>query len=91
MQPAGGNPGTIWEIPYFESVKAPTTTGVSTAFITLGNWKKFYLGRKIGGMSLRIDPYGKFKENQTQFGVVTRWAPKIARAQAFTRLVTAAS
>lgn len=88
--PGANTPGTIWEYPYFESVKAPSTSATSTGFISLANWKYFYLGRKTGGMTVRVDPYTKFKENQTQFGVFTRWAPKIAASKAFTRAVTAA-
>jgi HK97 family phage major capsid protein len=88
IPPAGG---TIWGFPYLVSEKVTNTTGVSTAFISFGDYKKFYLGRRVGAMALDLDPYGLFTTYATQFRMVTRWALGIGRSTAFSRLLTAAS
>jgi len=90
-KPGNGVPGTVWEIPYFQSAKAPKTTGANTAFVVLGNFKYFYIGRRVGSMSLDIDPYGLFTTYATRFRIVTRWGLAVAMAKAFCRLLTAAS
>jgi len=90
-KPGNGTPGTIWEFPYFQSAKAPSTSGANTAFVSFGNFKYFYIGRRLGAMALDIDPYGLFTTYQTRFRMVTRWGLAIAMAKAFVRLLTAAS
>lgn len=83
-------PPNIWEVPYIASSKGPKTTSASTVFAVCGNFDYFFIGRRAGGMTLDVDPYGLFDYNQTRFRMVTRWAPKIAQANAFARLITAA-
>ncbi len=90
-KPGNGVPGTVWEYPYFQSAKAPKTTGASTAFVALGNFKYFYIGRRVGSMALDVDPYGLFTTNATRFRIVTRWGLAVAMVKAFCRLITAAS
>lgn len=90
QKPAEGRPGTIWEVPYFQSIKATGTTGTSTAFVALGNWEKFFLGRRIGTMAFASDPYTDFAKDQIRFRAIMRWALSIARSSAFCRLLTAA-
>lgn len=90
-QPGGVAPGTVWEVPYINSSKGPKTTTASTVFMVCGNFRYFYIGRRAGAMTIDVDPYGRFDYNETRFRMVTRWAPKIARANAFARLITAAS
>jgi len=90
-KPGNGVPGTIWEQPYRQSSKGPSSTGANTAFVALGNFKYFYIGRRLGAMALDIDPYGLFTNYQTRFRMVTRWGLSIAQATAFCRLLTAAS
>lgn len=87
-KPGNGVPGSIWELPYIQSVKGPSTTGTSTAFVSLGNWKKFYVGRRRGEMTLDVDPYTNFATGQVRFRMFTRWGLNAADANAFVRLVT---
>jgi HK97 family phage major capsid protein len=88
QKPGEGRTGTIWELPYFQSSKAPGTSATSTAFVALGNWKKFFIGRRVGQMSLEMDPYSEFAKDLVRFKMVTRWGMAMARASAFCRLVT---
>lgn len=90
-QPGNGVPGTIWEYPYIMSSKGPKVTAVSTAYVAFGNWKYYYIGRRVGAMMIEVDPYGFFTSSQTQYRMVTRWGGKIAQANAFCRILTAAS
>lgn len=90
----GGVPpvgGTIWGFPYFVSEKITNTSGANTAFVAFGDFKKFYIGRRLGTMALDLDPYSLFTSYATQFRLVTRWGMAIGRASAFCRLLTAAS
>jgi HK97 family phage major capsid protein len=84
----GATGGTIWGFPYFVSEKATNTTGASTAFGVFGDFKKFYIGRRVGTMSIDLDPYTYFKENATQFRIITRWGMAIGRSTAFARMLT---
>lgn len=90
--PGGGVPGTVWEYPYFESSKITDTSAVSTALAVFGNFRKYYIGRRMNsGTTLDVDPYGKFDYNQTRFRIVTRWALAAGRSSAFCRIITAAA
>ena len=88
--PGNGVPGTIWEYPYIVSSKGPKTTGATTAFVAFANFQYIYIGRRVGAMALEVDPYGLFTQNQTRFRVVSRWAGKIAQANAVCRIITSA-
>lgn len=90
QSPAGAQPGTIWEYPYIISENA-TTTAASTVAAVFGNLRRFYIGRRLGEMTLDVDPYGKFPEYQTRFRIVTRWGFAMALAAAFVSIVTSAS
>lgn len=90
-QPGAGVPGTVWEYPYVDSEKAPSAPSANAAFLAFGNFKQFFIGRRVGAMSIDVDPYGKFDYFQTRFRMVTRWALSIGQANAFCRLLTAAS
>ncbi len=83
--------GTIWGFPYFVSEKVTNTSAANTAFISFGDFKKFYIGRRLGAMALDLDPYSLFTTYATQFRMVTRWGMAIGRASAFCRLLTAAT
>lgn len=89
--PGAGVPGTIWEYPYFMSDKITSTSAVSTALAVFGNFKKYYIGRRLSAGSLDVDPYGKFDYYQTRFRIVSRWALAPGRAGAFVRIMTSAS
>ena len=86
-----GIPANIWAYPYVRTPKGPSTTGANTAFVAFGNMRHFALGRRLQSMTLDVDPYGLFKSNRTQFRIVNRFAGSIGLANAFCRLITAAS
>lgn len=88
QRPGEGRPGTIWEVPYIQSAKAPGTTGSKTAFVALGNWKYFYVGQRQG-LSIAVDPYTDFAKDQIRFRAIRRVALAMARSTAFVRLLTA--
>jgi HK97 family phage major capsid protein len=88
QRPGEGRPGTIWEVPYLQSVKAPSTSGASTAFVVLGNFKNFFIGIRKNDMVLDVDPYGGFATDKTRFRMVGRYGLSVARASAFCRLIT---
>lgn len=90
-QPGGNVPGTMFEIPVRVSETITNTSAVSRAFGVVGDFKKFYIGRRLAFGSIEVDPYGAFTSYQTRFRVASRWALKIARASAFTRVLTAAA
>lgn len=87
QRPSEGRPGTIWETPYIQSSKAPSSTASSTAFLALGNWKGFYVGLRQG-MSFAADPFTAFATDEIRFRAIKRVALSIARSAAFVRLVT---
>lgn len=89
--PGAGVPGTIWEYPYFTSEKITNTSAISTALAVFGNFKKYYIGRRLSAGSLDVDPYGKFDYYQTRFRIVSRWALACGRSTAFVRIMTAAA
>jgi HK97 family phage major capsid protein len=89
--PSAAVPGTIYGYPYIMSDQAINTSAVSTVEVLFGNLKAFKIGRRVGAMTLEVDPYGKFAENQTRFRVVTRWALGVGNEKAFSVLKTAAS
>lgn len=90
QRPTEGRPGMIYEIPYHQSAKAPSSTAASTGFVSLGNWRYFYVGRRRGVMTLDVDPYTNFAKDTVRFRMVTRWAMAVADSNRFVRLVTAA-
>jgi len=88
QRPQDGKSGTIWEIPYTQSSKAPSSSAASTAFIALANLRYFYIGVLNGVMTLDADPYYKFAEDETRFRMKFRNALSIARSTAFGRIVS---
>lgn len=89
-QPSGNTPGSIWEYPYITSEKCPSD-GVSTVAAIFGNLRYFYIGRRLGQMTLDVNPYTKFAEYQTQFRIVTRWGLALGLASALASIKTSAS
>ncbi len=90
QKPQGGQPATIWEVPVIRASNAPSTTGASTAFVALGDLKKFIVARRATAMTIDVDPYTAFAEDTKRFRMITRWGLGIARASAFVRLLTSA-
>ena len=89
--PAGNLPPQLWNKTIFQSAKAPqeADSGTGKGFIALGDWSKFYIGRRRGDMTIDVDPYGSFANDGVRFRMVTRWALALARSTAFCRIVTA--
>lgn len=84
-------PNTLYGYPYIVSSKITNTSAVSTALAVFGNWKKMIIGRRLGGTTLDVDPYGLFTTYMTRFRIATRWALAVGRSTAFVRIMTAAS
>jgi HK97 family phage major capsid protein len=83
--------GTIWGYPYRESIKCPSTSAVSTAYVAFGNMKYFMVGRRLNVSALDVDPYGLWTTNRTRFKLYQRWALIMGLPNGFVRLLTAAS
>lgn len=86
----GGQNGTIWGYPVTLCDSAPSTSGAGTAFVLFGNFDYFLIGERQS-LSVSIDPYGLFTSDQTRVRWTRRLAPQIGRADAFCRLLTAAT
>jgi len=89
-QPASDRPAALWSRPIIEASNAPleAATGAGTGFVAFGDWKKFYIGRRLGPTSLEADPYYKFDYNQIRYRLISRWALTYGRASALCRLMT---
>ena len=83
-------PGTIYEVPYIQSENAPSTTGASTAFMALANWKAIIIGIRKKAMALDIDPFTGFSADKVRFRMIQRYAFAYGRADAVVRVVTGA-
>jgi HK97 family phage major capsid protein len=86
--PGGGVPGTIYEYPYILSDAAPSTDSTSADFISFGNLKNYIIGRRLGDMTLAMDPYGLFTTYQVRFRFAQRWDGKPKFTSAFVRMGT---
>ena len=92
-EPSGDRPAALWSRPVIEASNAPleSDSGASTAFVAFGDWKKFFIGRRIAPTALVADPYTNFATALIRYRLLSRWAFAIARKSAFCRLLTAAS
>jgi HK97 family phage major capsid protein len=81
-------PATIFGYPYSEVIKMTGTTASNTAFVAFGNMKYYAIGRRIGGNTLKVDPYGLFTTNRIRYKLYQRWAFNFALRQGFARLLT---
>lgn len=88
--PSEGRKPTLWEKEIIESPKAPgiSSDATSTAFVAFVDLSKIVIGRRVGSMTLAVDPYGLFTSKQTRFRVVTAWALAHGQTKASCRLVT---
>jgi HK97 family phage major capsid protein len=64
-------------------------TGAGCIFGLFGDFSKYIIGRRVGAMSLELDPYGLFDSDQTRFRMISRWALTLGRETAFTKIITA--
>jgi HK97 family phage major capsid protein len=64
----------------------PTDTTGSACVAVFGNLRYYAIARRLGMMSLDVDPYGKFLEYQTRFRSVTRWHGAPVGASGFCQL-----
>lgn len=83
-------PGSIYEVPYIQSENAPATTGASTAFMALANWKAIIIGIRKQAMALDIDPYTGFNADKVRFRMIQRYAFAYGRNSAVVRVITGA-
>jgi HK97 family phage major capsid protein len=88
---AGPNLDTLYGQPFTVANKITDTTGVSTAFAVLGDFKQFYMINRLGNLELLVDPYGDATSYNTRFIWATRKGLGIRRSSAFVRILTAAS
>lgn len=84
-------PAQLLGYPYTEVIRMPSTSAANTAFVVFGNLRYFFSGRRLGATSLQVDPYGLWTTNRTRYKIYQRWGQKIALANGFARLLTAAS
>jgi HK97 family phage major capsid protein len=87
-QPGSQVSGTIYGYPYVLTDAAPSTSAPSTPFISFGNFRYFLIGDRMS-LSIALDPYGLFVNDQTRIKWTRRLAPRIGRSDAFVRLITA--
>ncbi len=87
---SGPVPNDLWSYPYVRTPKAPALSDstASKAFAVFGNMRYFILGRRMQGITLDVDPWGKFLENETRFRILHRWGLAVGKADAFCKLVT---
>jgi HK97 family phage major capsid protein len=88
--PAAAQPGTIWGFPYVSSEQMPSTSGASTACVWFGNPQYWLIGdrRKVG---VDTNPYLYWANDQNAVRLRARYAFGMGLAEAFSKLVTAAS
>ncbi len=84
-------PPEIHGYPYKEVIKCPSTSAANTAFVSFGNLKYFFAGKRNGVMSLQVDPWGLWASNRMRFKIYNRWGCKIGLGGGFVRLITASS
>jgi HK97 family phage major capsid protein len=86
---SGANLDTIYGIMRTIANKITDTTGASTAFAALGNFREFVIVNRLGGLELLVDPYSDSISYNTRFIWATRKGLALKRASAFVRLLTA--
>ena len=87
----GAAPGNLWGYPVVEGDDdvMPSTSAAGTGLILFGNLRGFYIGQRLGNISLFIDPYSRSNYDQTKFFVRTRWAFAHGLPNNYGRIVTA--
>ena len=87
---AAGQTGRILGYFWNEVTNMPTTSAAATPYIIFGNMMNFVLGRRLNTTALQVNPYAEWKKNRTLFKIYQRWGMKIALADNFVRVITAA-
>jgi HK97 family phage major capsid protein len=82
----GGAPGRIWEYPYVLSEQMPSTATSNDVIGIFGNLNHYIIARRKGDMTLDVDPYGRFLNDQTRFRTTTRWHGAPWNAGGFTQM-----
>ena len=89
MQPLSmGIPSAIYGFPYVMSENIANTDGTAKDVAIFGDFKKYYIGRRLGAMALEVDPYGAFASDETRFRMISRWGFAVGRQSAFTKIIT---
>ena len=87
---AAGQTGRILGYFWNEVTNMPTTSAAATPFMIFGNLMNLVLGRRLNSTALMVNPYAEWKKNRTLFKIYQRWGMKIALANNFVRVLTAA-
>jgi len=84
---AAQQPATVYGFPSNVSETIAVTDGTTKPVGVFGNFKYLVIGRRLGQMTLEVDPYTLFAKYQTQFRMVTRWAFDYGQTGAFCRII----
>jgi HK97 family phage major capsid protein len=89
MQPLSASmPATLYGYPFVMSENITNTDGTAVPMGIFGDFKKYYIGRRIGAMALEVDPYGSFASDETRFRMISRWGFGVGRQSAFCKVIT---
>lgn len=89
MQPLSASmPATLYGYPFVMSENITNTDGTAVPMGIFGDFKKYYIGRRIGAMALEVDPYGAFASDETRFRMISRWAFGLGRQSALCKVIT---
>jgi HK97 family phage major capsid protein len=89
MQPLSmGIPSAIYGFPYVMSENISNTETTASPVGIFGDFKKYYIGRRIGAMALEVDPYGAFASDETRFRMISRWGFAVGRQSALCKIIT---
>jgi HK97 family phage major capsid protein len=81
-------PAGLYGFPVVMSENIANTDGTAKDVAIFGDFKKYYIGRRIGAMALEVDPYGAFASDETRFRMISRWGFGVGRQSAFCKIIT---
>ena len=81
-------PAGLYGFPVVMSENIANTDGTAKDIGIFGDFKKYYIGRRIGAMALEVDPYGAFASDETRFRMISRWGFAVGRQSAFCKIIT---
>jgi HK97 family phage major capsid protein len=86
-----GVPHRLYGYPLEMPEQSKSTSAVATGMLVFGNLKGFWIGERLGRISLFVNPYSLSTKYQTIFLMFTRWGFAHALPNQYARIVTAAS
>jgi HK97 family phage major capsid protein len=78
--------GSLWGFPVALPEGFATDSTASSPLVILGNLKNYKIAERKGAVSLDVDPYGRFLNDQTRFRVTVRYHGMPAHADAFCQI-----